>query len=42
MMKNLLKLLKGARKIAERYYPEEGLVQHYLLPSGEILEIVIS
>jgi len=39
-MKNMLKLLKGARKIAEKQYPE-GLVTHYILPSGQILEIIL-
>jgi len=38
-MKALLQLLRGARIIA-RGTSFEGEIIHYLLPSGEILEIV--
>jgi hypothetical protein len=39
-MQELLELLKGARKIAQRYYEGEGMVFHYLLPNGIVLEII--
>jgi len=39
-MIDLLYLLKRARKIAQRRYPE-GLVIHYLLSSGKVLEVIL-
>lgn len=40
-MGTLLAALKGARKIAQRTYPE-GIVEHWLLPTGDVLEVVYS
>lgn len=40
-MSNLLRALKGARLIARRRYPD-GLVEHWLLACGKVLEVVYS
>jgi len=38
-MVKLLSALKGAKKIAEGRF-SEGLVVHYLLPNGDVLEVI--
>jgi hypothetical protein len=39
-MRNLLKALKGAKKISERYYEGEGTVVHYLTKNKTVIEVV--
>lgn len=38
-MDELLKALKGAKKLAQTRYPD-GMVTHWLLPTGDVLEII--
>ena len=38
-MAKLLEVLKGARKIAAGTF-SEGTVEHWLLPTGNVLEVV--
>jgi hypothetical protein len=37
----LISFLSGV-PFVEKYYENEGLVRHYLLPNGQILEVVLA